>query len=177
MPRGLSIVLTLLYPAAIYFGSRYVPAPLLALLLLPLLLLRGNGGFAVGRWVIPGVLLLVVLAIVSNAVLPLKFYPLLMNVVFFGVFASSLRYPPSVIERIARLRTPDLPPAGVAYTRRVTQVWCVFFVCNGTLALGTTLWASDRIWFWYNGVIVYFLIGLLFAGEWLVRQRVMRSHG
>jgi len=176
MPRWLSLVLTLLYPPAIYFGSDYLPAPVLAILLLPLLLLRGSGGIAVGRWLIPGVLLLVATAIVSNAVLPLKFYPLLMNLVLLGVFASSLRYPPPIIERIARLRDPDLSPAGVAYTRRVTQVWCGFFIVNGSLALFTTLWASDKVWFWYNGVIVYALIGLLFGGEWLVRQRVMR-HG
>jgi len=177
MSRGLSVLLTLLYPAAIYFGSRYVPAPLLAVLLLPLMLLRGNGEFPIGRWVVPGVLLLIVLTVVSNAVLPLKFYPLLMNLIFLGVFATSLRYPPSIIERIARLRDPNLSPAGVAYTRRVTLVWCIFFVGNGTLAAITTLWGSDQVWFWYNGVIVYLLMGLLFAGEWLVRQRVMRRHG
>lgn len=176
MPRWLSVVLTLLYPPAIYFGSAYVPAPVLAILLLPLLLLRGSGGIAVSRWLIPGVLLLVVAAIASNAVLPLKLYPLLMNVVFLVVFASSLRYPPPIIERIARMREPNLSPTGVAYTRRVTQVWCGFFIVNGSLALFTTLWASDKVWFWYNGVIVYALIGLLFGGEWLVRQRVMR-HG
>ena len=33
----------------------------------------------------------------------------------------------SAIERIARLQHPDLPPEGVVYTRRVTQIWCVFF--------------------------------------------------
>ncbi len=176
MPRWLSVVLTLAYPPAIYFGSHYVPAPVLAILLLPLLLLRGSGGIAIGRWLIPGVVLLVVIAIVSNAVLPLKFYPFLMNVVFLAVFASSLRYPPTIIERIARIREPDLPPAGVIYTRRVTQVWCGFFIVNGSLALWTTLWATDRVWFWYNGVIVYALMGALFAIEWLVRQRV-RRHG
>jgi uncharacterized membrane protein len=170
MPRWLSIVVTLLYPPAIYFGSNYLPAPVLAILLLPLLLLRGGGGIAVGRWLIPGVLLLVVAAIAFNAVLPLKFYPLLMNVVFLVVFASSLRYPPPIIERIARLRDPNLAPAGV------TQVWCGFFIVNGALALITTLWATDKVWFWYNGVIVYGLMALLFGGEWLVRQRVMR-HG
>jgi len=174
MPRWLPIALTLLYPPALFFGSRYVPTPVLAIVLLPLLLLRGTGGIAIGRWLIPGVLLLVGMAIATNAVLPLKLYPLLMNLVFLGVFAASLRYPPSIIERIARLRDPNLPPAGVAYTRRVTQVWCGFFIVNGTLALVTTLWASDKVWFWYNGVIVYGLMALLFGGEWLVRQRVMR---
>lgn len=174
MPSWITLVLAVLYPPVLYFGSQYLPTPILALLLLPLLLLRGGGGFAIGRWLIPGVLLLVAAAIASDALLPLKLYPVLMNVIFLALFASSLRYPPPIIERIARLREPHLSPAGVAYTRKVTQVWCGFFVLNGGLALWTTLWASDRVWFWYNGVIVYVLIGTLFGGEWLVRRRVMR---
>ncbi len=57
------------------------------------------------------------------------------------------------------------------YTRRVTQVWCGFFVLNGGLALCTALWASDAGWALYNGLVAYVLMGLLFAGEWLVRRR------
>ena len=57
--------------------------------------------------------------------------------VMLAVFAVSLRFPPSAVERIARLSDPDLPPQGVAYTRRVTQVWCGFFVFNGAAALAT----------------------------------------
>lgn len=173
MPRWLSVVLTLLYPPTIYFGNTYFPAPVLALLLLPLLLMRGNGGIAIGRWLIPGGLLLVATAVAANAVQPLKFYPVLMNLVLLAVFASSLRYPPSIIERIARLRYPHLAPAGIRYTRRVTQMWCGFFSVNGALALYTSLWASDGVWFWYNGVIAYVLMGALFGAEWLVRQRVL----
>src|SRR5215831_7157009 len=51
---------------------------------------------------------------------PLRLYPVLMNVVLLGVFAASLRRGPSVVERLARMREPDLPPRAVAYTRRVT---------------------------------------------------------
>jgi uncharacterized membrane protein len=68
-----------------------------------------------------------------------------------------------------------MPPHGVIYTRKVTWAWCGFFALNGTAALVTALWASERIWALYNGLVAYVLIGLLFAGEWLVRQRVMRD--
>src|SRR2546423_11913745 len=40
------------------------------------------------------------------------------------LFRSSLFRPPTVVERLARLRNPELPAAGVRYTRQVTQVWC-----------------------------------------------------
>ena len=64
----------------------------------------------------------------------------------------------------------------MAYTRKVTQVWCGFFVLNGGLALGTALWASDATWALYNGLIAYGLMGVLFAGEWVVRRRVRAGH-
>ena len=117
-------------------------------------------------------------ALIAEAIgsLPLKLYPALINAVLLVVFAASLAFPPTAVERIARLSEPDLPPSGVAYTRRVTQVWCGFFVLNGALALATALWMSDRAWALYNGLIAYGLIGLLFGVEWLVRQRVRAGH-
>ena len=63
------------------------------------------------------------------------YYPVLVNAILLAVFAASLWRPPTVIERIARLREPDLPPAAVVYTRRVTIVWSVFFALNGAAAL------------------------------------------
>jgi uncharacterized membrane protein len=64
-----------------------------------------------------------------------------------------------------------LYPVAIAYTRKVTVVWCGFFVVTGTLALATALWSSDKTWALYNGLIAYLLMGALFAGEWLVRPR------
>jgi len=55
-------------------------------------------------------------------------------------------------------------------------VWCGFFVLNGAIALGTALWASEAVWSLYTGVISYVLMGLLFAGEYLVRLRFKRLH-
>jgi uncharacterized membrane protein len=80
-----------------------------------------------------------------------------------------------MVERIARFREPALPQEAVKYTRRVTQVWCLFFLGNGLIALWTAIWQSARAWFWYNGVIAYLLIGALFAGEWLIRHRMLEK--
>ncbi len=62
------------------------------------------------------------------------------------------------------------------YTRRVTQVWCIFFFINGAIALGTALWASAAVWSLYNGVIAYLLMGGLLGGEYLVRLRFKQRH-
>jgi uncharacterized membrane protein len=77
-----------------------------------------------------------------------------------------------VIERIARMMDPDLPPEGVRYTRRVTWVWVGFFCFNGLLSAALTLWAPLHWWTLYNGLIAYLLMGVLFVGEWLLRRRV-----
>jgi uncharacterized membrane protein len=129
------------------------------------------------RWWLGGALLLAGLAVWSNALLPLKLYPVLVNAVMLSLFSYTLISPPSMIERLARLREPELPLQAIVYTRRVTQVWCGFFVLNGAIALATALWASAAVWSVYNGIIAYLIMGLLFGGEYLVRRRVKRrSH-
>lgn len=164
---------TLAYPLVIYFALGHVEPRWMALLLVVLALARAwvtREPFwlaaAAGAGVLGGVTLL------GNSVLPLKLYPVLVSAVLFAVFAASLVKPPSAIERMARLTDPDLPPAAVAYTRKVTQVWCGFFVFNGAVSLGTALGASPEAWALYNGLLAYVLMGVLFAGEWLVRRRV-----
>ncbi len=104
----------------------------------------------------------------------LLFYPVAVNVVLLLVFGSSLFYGMPIAEQIARLGEPDLPPKGVRYTRKVTQVWCVFFMVNGSIALATCLHHDMKIWTLWNGFISYLLIGTLMGVEWLVRQRIKK---
>lgn len=170
---GLVAVATLAYPLAVYAGMARLQPRGMALLLVALALARA----AVSRqalWLVAaaGAALLALVAGLGNAWLPLKLYPVLVNAVLLAVFGFSLWRPPTVVERLARLREPDLPAAGVAYTRRVTQAWCVFFVCNGGIALATALWGSDAAWAFYNGLLAYVLMGTLFGVEWLLRRRL-----
>ncbi len=109
--------------------------------------------------------------------IPLQMYPVLVSAIFLSVFGYSLISPPPIIERIARLSEPDLPPSAIIYTRRVTQVWCLFFIINGSISLGTVFLASPTVWYLYNGVVSYLLIGLLFGAEYLVRLRFKRRLG
>jgi uncharacterized membrane protein len=171
-------LITLLYPLAIWLGHGQVEPRLLAglLLLAALVRLPTLKMDRVGRWWLGGALLLVALAVWGNALLPLKLYPVLVSVAMLAVFGYSLIAPPSIVERIARLREPNLPPQAIDYTRRVTQVWCGFFAVNGLVALITALWASPAVWSLYNGVIAYLLMGLLFSGEYMVRLRFKRRH-
>ncbi|EMP7137464.1 TPA: hypothetical protein SMI41_003533 [Serratia marcescens] len=104
----------------------------------------------------------------------LLWWPVVVNLVMLFGFGGSLRSDMPLVERLARLRDPQLPPEGVRYTRRVTQVWCIFFVFNGSMAFLTALHGDMALWTMWNGMIAYLLIGALMAGEWLVRRRVIR---
>lgn len=100
------------------------------------------------------------------------YYPVMVNIIMLCFFGGSLLQQQTVVERIARLTQPDLPASGIAYTRKVTIVWCIFFAANGAVALWTVANAGVAAWALYNGAISYCLMGTLFLIEWLVRRRV-----
>ncbi|BBT71681.1 MULTISPECIES: hypothetical protein [Enterobacteriaceae] len=104
----------------------------------------------------------------------LLFYPVVVNAVMLAVFGGSLWSAMPIVERLARLQEPALPESGVRYTRRVTQIWCAFFIINGSVALFTALHGDMSLWTAWNGMIAYLLMGLLMSAEWLVRRRMIK---
>ncbi|HBU6379463.1 TPA: hypothetical protein MC483_005252 [Klebsiella variicola] len=104
----------------------------------------------------------------------LLFYPVVVNGVMLAVFGGSLWTSMPIVERLARLREPALPESAVRYTRRVTQIWCAFFIGNGGIAFLTALHGDMALWTVWNGMIAYLLMGALMAGEWLVRRQVIK---
>ena len=175
--NGVTGLSMLLYPLAVFFGSRYVEPWKMAVILIVLLLVKLTAGYSRKHWTTPLLIAGIgycAFAMWSNQLDTLRLYPVLVNVVMLLIFGWSLFSPPSAIERLARLQHPDLPPEGVIYTRRVTQVWCAFFIINGAMALSTALWASLEIWSLYNGLIAYVLMGGLFAAEYLVRMKTQK---
>lgn len=163
---------TVLYPLAIYFSLGSIEPRWIALILLSMAALRALASpEKFWRYAAAAALLLALLSMYLNHATPLKLYPVIVSITLLSVFAISLWYPPSVIERLARLEDPNLPYEAIAYTRKVTVVWCLFFLINGGIAFFTALYASDKVWALYNGLISYCLMGLLFAGEWLIRPK------
>lgn len=178
----ISGALFLLYPVAVFIGLRYLDPRWLALLLIIAAgwrLIRA-GGLGTGFGPAPlmaAAVCATVITLVTGSSHGLLLYPVLVNGVLLVLFATSLARPPSVIETLARLREPDLPPQAVRYTRQVTQVWTLFFAVNGTIAL-ITVFLDRQWWVLYNGLIAYLLMGALMGSEWLIRRRVRGSiHG
>ncbi|AKJ40703.1 hypothetical protein [Pragia fontium] len=180
--QGLTALAVIGYPFAVYFGLSYwgtsVLAPLLVVLFASRLVLA-RGKIKQLSWLMKAFALLGILLALASWLLKqnhwLLYYPVVVSLLLLGLFGQSLFRPPSIVERLARLTEPDLPPAGVRYTRRVTQVWCLFFIINGSIALFTCLYDDIKLWTLYNGAISYFLMGILMGTEWIIRKRL--RHG
>ncbi|EQM79038.1 hypothetical protein NA644_00290 [Pseudomonas stutzeri] len=167
----------LAYPFAVYLGLEHLSPRLFALLLGALWLARMFSGkqTPLSRTLATVALLFCLLLGLAGEPALLRWYPVLISLALLGLFAGSLCSGMPIIERLARLSEPELPPAAVRYTRQVTWVWVGYFVVNASIASGLALWAPLSWWTLYTGLIAYLLMGLLFAGEWLVRQRIRNA--
>lgn len=171
LKKGLGALALLAWPLAIFLLHDLTGSWLLLLLGCLLLVWRMPDARVLA---LIAAAVLVALGLFSQAELGMRAYPVAVNVIMFCLFASSLIKGQSMIERFARLQEPDLPPEGVRYTRQVTWAWCGFFVINGSISAWTALYADLATWALYNCLISYLLMGLMFAGEWLIRRRVRR---
>ena len=177
--RILFIVCSILYPFFIYFGQDRLPSPVLAGALFTIIIFRV---IAIGwrepiaKWWLAIGIGIFILTYTSDSLGALLWYPAFINLVFLFIFGVSLYYPPTMIERFARMRNEDLPDYAIGYTRKVTQVWCVFFIINAIVAAWTAYFSTVKIWALYNGLIAYLLIGTLFVCEWIVRYFYRRRH-
>ncbi|HEY9034028.1 MAG TPA: hypothetical protein VIN71_08835 [Pseudomonadales bacterium] len=179
--NSLLVLLTVLYPFAVFFGLEHVQPRYLALLLLLVfvlrLLLRPGQGFQRRDMLLLAVLLLFAgLVFTLNSQQGLLFYPVLINLFMLASFAATLLYPPSMIERFARIHNKTLPDHAIPYTRGVTMVWCLFFALNTLASAYTALFCPLHVWSLYNGLLAYGLVGLLFVLEYPVRLLYRRRH-
>lgn len=178
---GVLWVITIGYPFLVWYFLDSVPPRSLALIFAVLFLLRllrrSPKAMASGVWLpmaLACIAFLLAAALINQAAWLLA-YPVFVSLLFFTVFFYSLFYPPTIVERIARFEDPDLPPKGVAYTRKVTQVWSMFFLGNALVSLATVWYGDHGLWSLYNGCVFYVLMGLLMAGEMAVRRKVRAS--
>ena len=173
--RGIIQLALLMYPFYIWWAiSHWHPAAALlplAMLALAKAVFSRSPLSQRGFFLLSAVVLLAA-SLLGKAEQAMLYYPVWVNSGMLLLFGWSLYYPPTVVERLARLMDGELDAKGVAYTRKVTQVWCGFFLLNGSIAMLTAWWGNWDLWVLYNGFIAYLLMGALMAAEWLVRRRV-----
>ncbi|CAB3674762.1 hypothetical protein LMG22037_02138 [Paraburkholderia phenoliruptrix] len=180
----MQVLVKLAYPALILCAWRWDTPRYVGCMLFAILWLQrcaGSGPVATSLrrlsaidWTVVGLLSCASAAIVlTNSELLLRLYPSLVNLGLLIAFGATLVRGPSMIEKFARLGKRDLPPGAVRHTRRVTQVWCGFFVLNGVFSAHTALYWSRASWSLYNGAIAYLLIGVLLVAEVVWRYLVV----
>lgn len=180
----LNIVLAVCYPLLLWFClTRYSPRVTGALslaLLVPILLLRFRGAKRedlIAALRIPALIaLLLGLGIVFDDARFMLALPVLINGALLLTFGFSLRTVPT-IERFARMQHPELPESHRPHCRQATIAWCIFFFLNGAIAGVLALTAPVHIWATYTGGIAYALMGLMFAGEYILRRIRFREYG
>ncbi len=175
--RAIVAIAGLAYPFIVWWGIQWGGLAFLAFILLAITGLRWATQRTKATALVFGIsAILAALALWQNALMPLKLYPVIMNIVMLVAFAQSLWAKECMIEKFARIKEPDLPKEAVEYCRRVTKIWCGFFVANGTAALYTTTAMTEQAWVLYNGFIAYILIAALLVGEWLYRTFFLKRH-
>jgi uncharacterized membrane protein len=88
--------------------------------------------------------------------------------IFFG--RTLLPGRASLIERIARVSEPDMPPVLCRYTRWLTAIWCAYFALAAALSLVPgELFARTGLLVWVGTVA-------LFVGEHWLRPRLFPGH-
>lgn len=179
--KAVVLVAMLAYPFLVYAGLRFLEPRMLALALGSVLVLREAGrsrGGSPSPLLLPLVLVaaILVLAAVFNESRFFLFVPVLINGALLVSFARTLFVGPPMVESLARRRLGHLDAEDVAYCRRVTEVWCVFFVANTSLILWLALRASIELWALYTGLVAYLLVGVLFAAELTYRSWRFRRY-
>ena len=169
-----------LYPVLVYYGRALVPPLAFVAVALALIGLRfavcSSPAARVWRLPLAAAAALVGVLAAFDGALAAKTYPVGLSLGTAAVFAASLLHPPSLVERFARLREPDLPPAGQAYCRTVTVMWTVWLLLNAAIAGMLALWGSDEAWALWTGLVAYLVMGVLFGGEFLIRRSMRRRH-
>lgn len=181
LPGILLGALLCLYPYGVYFGIQRFGPRTMGLVLLVLFSIRYFSFRVRARSFLAHLLPALsiagvsfcVLAVVVDRAFFLKLYPVLSNLFLFLLFAVSLRQSTPIIERLARLRHPELTPRGILHTRQATQAWTIFFVLNGLAALYTAVYGSLEVWTLYNGLVSYLLMAVLFLVEYIIRRSRM----
>jgi len=123
----------------------------------------------------------VALCFATGSLFILKFYPIIINLVFLYAFGITLFFPPTMIFVFATLQDKTIKgslgeKSVQAYCRKVTIVWCGLFIVNGSIGALTIFLDSNLLWAICNAGIPNVLMGALFLGEFIVRKRVQRSN-
>ncbi|HEY0633867.1 MAG TPA: hypothetical protein VGE00_00690 [Gammaproteobacteria bacterium] len=91
--------------------------------------------------------------------------------IFFGMTLLGQSTP--LITRFAAIVHEELTPGQLRYTRKVTAAWTLFFSATALLSVSLFLFAPIEAWAFFANALYLPMTILMFAGEYLVRLRVL----
>ena len=182
----LKIFLSLLflsYPFVVYFGFQHLSmgttTGLILLLFAIRLLVIGKSKSSLEKTVFIATIVMAIICLLGALLKEYKLimlYPILMSLGLASLFAFSLKEGQTpIVEILARLKDKELPLKAISYTRVVTKVWLGFFIINASISFYTYQFTNFETWTLYNGLISYFLMGLLMGVEYIVRLKLKKK--
>ena len=144
----------------------------LLILLAPLVLLtcRSPAGRLFAGVAVAATVALLAAAVDDSEQFLLYLIPVLINSVLAVLFGRTLlpgKTP--VITRFSVLLRGKLEPLALGYTRRITQLWTLFFLLLALESLLLALFAPLQIWSLFVNILNYLFAALLFTGEYFFR--------
>lgn len=171
---------SVLYPAAVYFGVGHVSPSVFAFVFIAAGLARfclSHGVNDRGQWIVLG------LAVVYGGVLLssgsghlLKLYPAGISICIGAAFLASLYQKESLIERVARLSGKTITSRAKRYTGKLSFIWGLLLLCNAAVAGYLAYFGSLDAWALYTGLLSYLIFAAFFAAEFVYRQFYMAKY-
>jgi len=174
----------LAYPALVYFALRLTSPRVVGLGILGIFALRLAiaaprrlvSYVRVAGPIAAAVVAVSVASLVWNDPRALLLTPTLVNLALLVAFASSFSKRETLIETLALAQAGTLSAEEHRYCRRLTAVWCAFFLGNAVVSTGLALGSAREVWALYTGLVAYVLMGLLFAAEFIYRHWRFRRY-
>lgn len=133
-------------------------------------------GVALGRVDSFALLALVGAAALSGERVFLLLVPACVHVALARMFWRSVRDGESIFERVAFGIQPYAPDFIRPYCRRSTLIWAGFFLANALVIADLALFGPLAWWRNFTGFLVWLAMGVLAAGDFVVRKLYFRIY-
>lgn len=119
---------------------------------------------------------LILAALASGERIFLYLLPAWIQLALYRIFASSLREPESIVERVAFTLQPFAPDFMRPYCKRSTRFWSLVFLANAAGIAALALFAPPSWWRIYTGLWIWVVMGAIALGEFVLRKTYFRAY-
>ena len=110
----------------------------------------------------------------------IKMYPALADIAYLTIMATSFFFPPplafyfiDIFDKSIKTKIPK--EVFDRYCTKASVVWCVYFIVDAIIAVITVYYSSELFWGIYNGGITYVIMGMIFAGEFIILKVIVKK--